>query len=163
MAAQLPDIVYVDGKVLNMYSNPLEHYWIEHNRPRPLFIKKDNCLRGYIAFWCIADNQLLLKSIESKFSKRIFFGWKRERPYTLNNLFPKAKEKPVKAIWYSGKLRIPTGKMTMFEDMGYESRFERELIITINKGEVVKSVILDFTKQELTVKVDEDDILNAVS
>ena len=57
---------------------------------------------------------------------------------------PKAKNKLVKATWFSGKIRIPIGNMTMFEDRGYDSRFEKEQIITINRGEIIKSVTLDF-------------------
>ena len=45
--------------------------------------------------------------------------------------------------------------MTMFEDRGYDSRFEKEQIITINRGEVLKSVTLDFMEKRLVVTSDE--------
>jgi hypothetical protein len=84
--------------------------------------------------------------------KTFFFFFKRKLAYSLGSLFPKAKNKLVKATWFSGKIRIPIGKMTMFEDHGYDSRFEKEQIITVNRGEVVKSVTLDFMEKRLTVK-----------
>ena len=62
--------------------------------------------------------------------------------------------KLVKASWFTGKIRIPIGKMTMFEDRGYDSRFEKEQIITINRGEILKSVTLDFMEKRLVVTSD---------
>jgi hypothetical protein len=66
-------------------------------------------------------------------------------------LFPKAGTGGVKAVWFSGKLRIPQGKRTLYVHHEYDSRFEREMVITIEKGTVVKTVTLDNVQQRLLV------------
>jgi hypothetical protein len=54
-------------------------------------------------------------------------------------------------MWFSGKLRIPYGKMTEYVHEGYSSHFEKELIITVEKGNIIKEVMLDYTQQRLVV------------
>ncbi len=67
---------------------------------------------------------------------------------------PQAKGRPVKATWFSGKLRVPKGKMTMYEHHGYDSRFEQETIITIDKGRLIKMVTVDFANSVLITDSD---------
>jgi hypothetical protein len=152
MAAQLPDKVLVEGEQWDLYSNPLEQYWIRQFKKRPDFYPLPNCKRGYIALWEIRNNQLSLKSIDGNFEKRsLFFGPEQAR-YSLKEFMPKAKNKPILATWFSGKLRIPKGKMTLYEHQDYGSRFEKETIITVEKGNVTKAVTIDYTKSVLVVE-----------
>jgi hypothetical protein len=58
---------------------------------------------------------------------------------------------PVKANWFTGKLRIPQGKMIEYESKNYNSRFEKETIITVNKGNIVKSVTIDNCERRLFI------------
>lgn len=44
--------------------------------------------------------------------------------------------------------------MTMYEDSGYDSRFEKEYIVTIHEGEVVKMVTIDFKKKSLVINLE---------
>ena len=151
MAAQLPDKIWLEGESFDIYSNPLEQYWIRTNKKRPRFLSAPNCQRGYIAHWEIKNGQLLLKAIGGTYEKWHFlFGYERTL-YTLKTFMPQAKGKPVKASWFTGKLRIPKGKMTMYEDRGYDSRFEQETIITIDQGTLAKMVTIDYTNRELTI------------
>ena len=126
-----------------MYSNPLETYWLKTKKARPPFIDTSDCIRGYVAKWEIKNNRLLLREIEGTYNRNFIF-FTKQAPYTLKKLFPGSKNRPVEAIWFSGKLRIPIGKMTLYEHNAYDSRFEKEIIMTINKGEVVKIVTLEF-------------------
>ena len=41
--------------------------------------------------------------------------------------------------------------MTMYEHNNYDSRFEKETIITVEYGAVMKTVTLDYTQQTLTL------------
>jgi hypothetical protein len=66
-------------------------------------------------------------------------------------LFAAAKNKRVKANWFSGKLRIPRGPMTVFENNEYGSRFEKEIIINVERGNITKMVTLDNVRRVLTV------------
>jgi hypothetical protein len=154
MEAQLPDKILFQGEWKELYSNPLEEYWIRRDKRHPFFIESPNCKRGYIASWEIQNNQLFLKAIEGTVEKTTMIFFKKKTAYTLRSLFPKSMNKLVKASWFTGKIRIPIGKMTMFEDRGYDSRFEKEQIITINRGEILKSVTLDFMEKRLVVTSD---------
>ena len=151
MAAQLPDTIAINGEKANLYSNPLEEYWIHRAKNRPEFYSVPNCRRGYIGDWIIRDNQLFLKGIDGNFRKRYLILLKKWVPCTLRSLFPGYRKGLIKATWFSGKLRIPRGKMTMYEHAGYDSRFEKELIITVEKGDVVKMVTLDNMQKTLVV------------
>src|SRR5258708_1878650 len=115
MPAQLPDRIFMNGEYMDLYSNPLEQYWIKLDKRRPAFYPLPNCKRGYVAWWEIKDNQLFLRDIDGNFEKRSIFSGKKSARYTLKNLFPKYSHKLMKAIWFSEKLRIPCGKMTLYE------------------------------------------------
>ena len=155
MTAQLPDFIYFEGIRYELYSNPLESYWPHYNKQRPDFCILETCRRGYVATWEIMNDKLLLKSIDGNYKRpNIFFGSKIKE-YTIKSLFPKAHARSVEAIWFSGKLRLPAGKMTLFEDRGYESRFEREIILSIDKGNLIKNVMLDYTRKELIINTPE--------
>ncbi|MBN2078201.1 MAG: hypothetical protein JW838_04505, partial [Spirochaetes bacterium] len=77
------------------------------------------CWRKYIATWEIREGRLYLVSIDGV--------------YRLTG------EGPLYADWVSGILRVPRGRMTRYVHMGFESRYEKELVITIEKG-VVKEM-----------------------
>ncbi len=150
MAAQLPDIIIINGKQLDLYSNPLEEYWSKSRKRKPSFYKLMSCHRGYIATWEIKDKQLFLLEVRGRFLRRILFFFRKISRFSIRNLFRKVSSQGIKAGWFSGKLRVPSGPMTMYEDNGYDSRFENELIITVEKGNVIKMVSLDYTQQRLT-------------
>lgn len=151
MAAQLGDVIVVDGVEMDLYSNPLEEFWSKSKKKRPAFQPSETCRRGYIAHWEIRDSQLYFTRIEGTVIKRGLFG-KKQVPGTVKMIFSKADPAGVKAEWFSGKLRIPRGNMTQYEHSGYDSRFEREMIITVEKGNILKIRTLDYTKKTLTVE-----------
>jgi hypothetical protein len=152
MAAQLPDVLILDGKKMDLYSNPLEPYWIFSKRKRPVFQTTASCKRGYIATWQICDKLLILKGIEASVEKRSLLFWKKTIRYSLKMLFRKERGAGVVALWFTGKIRIPHGNRTLYVHHEYDSRFEREMVITVDKGKVVKTVVLDYTQQKLQVE-----------
>lgn len=151
MSAELPDKIRVNGEWMDLYSNPLEQYWGATKKTRPAFYPHTDCKRGYVASWEIKENQLFLSDIVGSFEKRIFFFAKKSKPFSLKWLFPvlAQKHKLVKANWFSGKLRIPIEKMLFYEHNGYDSRFEKEKIITVEHGEICKEVIIDHVQHVL--------------
>ncbi|HTH57806.1 MAG TPA: hypothetical protein VL728_17285 [Cyclobacteriaceae bacterium] len=153
MAAQLPDKILVDGNLLDLYTNPLEQYWVRGDKRRPRFVIAPNCQRGYIAHWEIRDSQFLLTAIGGTYEKWNLLGYESTL-YTLKTFMPRAKGRPVKALWFSGKLRIPKGRMTMYEHHGYDSRFEQETIISVARGVVTKIVTIDYAHKELFVNTE---------
>jgi hypothetical protein len=153
MAAQLPDKILLDGEQLDLYSNPLEQFWTSTKRVRPSFITSPECVRGYVAGWEIRNNKLLLTDIDGSYQRNFIF-FRKPAKYSLRKLFRRSKNRPVRANWFSGKLRVPIGSMTMYEDSGYDSRFEKELILTIHEGEVVKVVTIDFKEKSLVINLE---------
>lgn len=152
MAAQLPDIIIMNGKRMDLYSNPLEQYWSLKKKKRPAFLSSSSCKRGYTATWEILNKKLLLKSIDGKAEKHFFIFWKKIVPYSVTNLFSMARNRAIIATWFTGKIRIPQGNRTLYVHNEYDSRFEREMVITIERGNVVKTVVLDNVHQRLQVE-----------
>lgn len=150
MAAQLPDRILLNGTIQQLYTNPLEYYWIRMDKKRPVFFSFANCRRGYVATWEVRDSQLFLKDIDGTYQRANLFFGKEPARFSSKILFPKSGNRLIKANWFSGKLRIPQGKMTIYDE-DYGSRFEQETIITVEKGNVVKMVTIDYTKRVLIV------------
>ena len=153
MAAQLPDKIWYEGEQLDLYSNPLEQFWSSTGKTKPQFITSPECSRGYVAGWEIRNNNLLLKEVDGQY-KRNFLFFSKLASYSMKRLFPKSKNKPVKAKWFSGKLRMPIGRMMFYEHSGYDSRFEKEFIVTIHEGEVIKVVTIDFKEKSLIINLE---------
>ena len=154
MAAQLPDKILYEGELLGLYSNPLEQFWTNAKKSKPQFISTSECNRGYIAGWEIRNNKLLLREIEGNYIRNFIF-FRKTAKFSLKRLFPRSKNKPVAANWFSGKLRVPIGSMTRYHHSGYDSRFEKEFIISIHEGEVVKVVTIDFKEKSLVVNLEQ--------
>ena len=150
MAAQQPDRIVIDGVTLQLYSNPLEEYWIHSAKKRPAFIAHTYCERGYIATWEIRNNQLYLIDLEGNFIHRSFLSGKSKLRLSIQTLFSTYTGNGVLAQWFTGKLRVPIGRMRWYVHEGYESRFEKEIIISVTNGSITKRVTLDFANQRLT-------------
>ena len=155
MAAQLPDLITLHTEVMDLYSNPLEEYWVKYTKRKPEFQSSSTCKRGYVASWKIFDSQLLLTDLHGEYMRSNLLFGKRKSQLTLQTIFPKASLQGVLANWFSGKLRVPTGQMTQYEHCDYNSRFEKEIIITIEKGVVLKMVTLDYTQKKLVVNMEK--------
>jgi len=151
MAAQLPDLIVIDGVRQELYSNPLEQYWMVKKLRRPFFLASTICKRGYVATWEIIDRHLVLKDIEGQFENRYFLFWKRIQSFSIRNLFRNSDFKNSIASWYSGKIRVPIGNRILYVHHGYESRFEQEMILTVDHGKIVKSIVLDYTRDTLQI------------
>jgi hypothetical protein len=149
MAAQLPDIIVIDGERQDLYTNPLEQYWIVNKKKRPAFVTSTDCKRGYVATWELINHQLVLKNIAGVFEKKYFFFWKRIKPCSLRSILGKAAVKQSLATWFTGKLRLPKGNMIFYVHHDYESRFEQEMILTVDHGKIVKTMVLDYTHETL--------------
>lgn len=152
MPAQRPDRINLKGIWTDLYSNPLESYRPAYTKKRPAFISRPDCERGYVAHWIIKHNQLYLSDIDGFYASRFLFFPSRPARYTVDKLFPKAKYKLVPAVWFSGKLRIPQGTMRVCGTQGYDARFDKEIIVEIEKGHVLKMVVLDLVERSLVVE-----------
>jgi len=152
MPAQRPDRINLKGVWTDLYSNPLETYWTCNAKKRPAFNSRQDCERGYVAHWVVKHNQLYLSDIDGYHTPKFLFFQTKPVRYTVDKLFPRAKYKLIPAVWFSGKLRIPQGTMRVCGTQGYDARFEREIIIEIEKGHVLKMVVLDLVERSLVVE-----------
>ncbi len=134
--AQIPEVIEVDGKNEMLFTEPFSIYLANH---RTEFQKlerlvRDTCTgswRGYQGHWHIKDEKLYLESLFANPCSDT------PDPIPLTTFFP-GSEGPVHAEWFTGKLIVPLGKRLQYVHMGYQSKYERYLVIEVERGRVVK-------------------------
>ena len=47
------------------------------------------------------------------------------------------------ADWFNGEIRIPQGELLQYIHMGYESIFEKDLILKFKKGVLIDERVID--------------------
>ena len=128
MTAQEGDKIIIRGVQYLLFSNPLEQYWTEQNPRPPRGLPITSCYRGYVATWEIIRDSLYLIDIK--------FHTPRDEA-VMEYVFPLMKGKKIKAIWYTGELRIPLGDCIDYVHRDYDSTYESDWIINIEKGNVI--------------------------
>ena len=83
------------------------------------------CWRGYKGLWAIEEGSLYLYAVKDV----------GDNPTPASTLIEGATY-PIKADWFSGTLRIPRGEPIIWR-YGFNRLYEKEIRITIEKGEVV--------------------------
>jgi hypothetical protein len=141
--AQIPDYLIYKGETFPLFSNPLESYFRNNSRPDNIFVYSCTaCWRGYVATWKIENGSLhLVKLVEGTCSSDA-------KEIDVSIIFPK-KKTPIEATWFSGTIKIPQGKELLYVHMGYGSIYEKEILLTIEKGKLMKEEVIDNTKREL--------------
>ena len=130
--AQIPDHLLVDGQESQLFAEPLFPYLKQNKDSFGALMKHATQVcsaawRGYQAKWEIRENQVFLVALFAN-------PCSKESPeIPLAELFPGASS-PIPAKWYSGTLRIPQGKMLEYVHMGYQSKYERYLVLTVTDG-----------------------------
>ncbi len=141
--AQIPDRILYQGEAYPLFTEPLERY-LSENTPRTerlFFSVCTACWRGYVATWELKENYLYItKLVEGTCRPDA-----KEIPF--ENVFP-GQAAPVKAVWFSGVLRIPQGERLRYERRGYGAVYERELWLTIRNGKMASETIIDNAKRE---------------
>ena len=125
----------LDGERRALFTNPLDSWLKEKgnaDRLKP-YISPGRCTaswRGYSGRWEIRGDKLVLLGLNGSPCSQ------NPRVIPLSELFPGQPE-PVVASWYSGSLTIPDGRQTQYVHMGYMSRYERYILLQIERGQVV--------------------------
>lgn len=126
MTAQIHERIILHGEETTMVFCPL----LPEHDPRIVELADDEidgdsiifstaCWRQYVGTWEIKDNKLYLSRLDGRFK------------LTSNT--------PIFANWFTGTLKIPQGEIREYVHMGYESVYEREVQIVIEKGIVLDS------------------------
>jgi len=151
--SQDSDVLILNGKTYDLYSNPLDSYYGEDWKPAfwvaPNSVSSGNH-RGYVATWKIISDKLYLTKIDSWFCNRRIRTKSGCRRVTLSDLFgAKVIDGRVAATWFSDELRVPDGKQLEYVHMGYGSIYERDIIFGVDAGKIIKREVIDNTKRVL--------------
>lgn len=138
--AQAPDRIRIDGEEHALHTNPLARKLADAGwkRPEEALLSSANW-RGYIAFWEIADDRLLLVDATIIVPGEDPQGHVKRS--ILPDVFPSATP-PLVAEWYSGALIVPQGEIVEYVHMGYQSVYERYLVFRIAEGKVLERLSL---------------------
>lgn len=125
MTAQIKDILKYKSKRYLIASEPLFH--IIKLKSIDFCGFSTACSRGYLAVWEIRDNKLFLINLDAKIQKDDEIC-----KVGVDYLFPSKNE--VFADWFSGEIRIPTGKQLKYIHLGYKSIFEKDIYLNFKDG-----------------------------
>lgn len=133
--AQIPDQIIVDGKLHDLFTQPLTRYLVESGKQSKLNpYLTDTCSaswRGFAAEWRVRAERLELMKVLANPCDR------EPKQVPLLELFPK-QASPIVAIWFSGKLVVPLGEQLQDVHLGYDSKYERYLILYVKRGVIVR-------------------------
>jgi hypothetical protein len=142
MTAQIPERIIIDGRPRPLYVNPLYQLTarcrIEFGDPR---VWNTANHRGYIGTWEIWGRSLYLVHLCRTRGKS-------EKPmpdalYRRLFLASQCSGFPILARWFTGVLRIAIGKRIVYSHDGWSHWFERERVIRVAGGEIVRDREVD--------------------
>ena len=142
MTAQAREKLIYNGQEYHLATEPLSPY-LEKNKIK--FVAPSTaCWRGYYGSWLIESDKLYLTDLtayaKTQTNERTLFDGVE---VGLEYLFP--NQNKVFAEWYSGTLRIPYGKMIYYQHSGYDSIYEKEILLKIESGKLIYSDEIDNT------------------
>ena len=130
MTAQFPEKLRYQEVDVAMCTNPLSDFF-DMGGYQPSFTPNCSALwRGYIGRWEIVDKRLYLIELNGTL--------KDGAVASVATIFPDFPDR-VFAHWYSGTIRIPQGKQLKYVHGGYASTFERDLLITLERGVITNT------------------------
>lgn len=143
MTAQAPERIIVDDQARRLYSDPL--YGLLEARGMADFAKggpvlSSGCWRCYRGTWEIIGGCLYLIHFS------VMWGSEKRLPADLRAKLLEAvsaKDFPVPAVWFDGRLKIPIGRRLVCSHYGWSHWFERQRIVTIRNGMVTRDREVD--------------------
>lgn len=139
---QRPERIIYKGTEYALFTDPLESFFSDDN-PRPVKLFGNACTasrRGYNGTWKIENGKLYLVKVVA--------GDCSADPVEIDMSSVFNKSLPVEATWYSGTLRIPSGRLLKFINAGYASVYEEEILLAIERGLLVREEIKRNRKPE---------------
>ena len=127
MTAQFSERLHYDGREMSMCTEPLGDYFALGGVNPGFGYEQCTALwRGYIGSWEVLGGRLYLVAIHNLSSDGTDTNF-------LETVFPGYPDR-VFAHWYTGTLRIPQGHTLKYVHMGYQSTFERDMLIDVERG-----------------------------
>ena len=132
MTAQFGETLEYNGVNYYLATEPLEPYLEKHNIK--FYAWCTACWRGYTSKWSIEDGMLYLTDLHG-FISTDDNGELMNKSVGMDYLFP--GQDKVLADWFSGVLRLPHGEIIRYIHQGYDSIYEKELLLKIVNGKCV--------------------------
>lgn len=133
MTAQVMELLIYKGQEYRMASEPLFNYLRVKNISLLTTNHVTSCWRGYQGTWEIKKDTLYLISL-------VKYPDDNNRDL-MADLFPGKTE--VWAWWFHGTIRVPLGEMLEYVHSGYESVYEKDLILSFRMGHLRSETIED--------------------
>jgi hypothetical protein len=133
MTAQAGEKIIYKGNSYSMGSEPLTPYLKNLNRPIYVLSPGTHISRGYLGSWEVRGEQLFLMDL-------VIYG----REYKKENIeyvFPGKTE--VFADWFTGDVKLASGKMLHYVHAGFGSVFEEDIFLSFYKGVLVNERVED--------------------
>ncbi|MBL0140394.1 MAG: hypothetical protein IPP86_17990 [Bacteroidetes bacterium] len=124
MTAQSGERILYEDEYYTMVTEPLAPYLASLKEPIEFRSPSSTFWRGYIGTWKFENKRLFLTDLQAFILDNKEVG--------IEYLFP--GEPVVFANWYTGKLRVPIGDCLYYAHQGFESIFEFDFILKIEKG-----------------------------
>ena len=138
MTAQVCESIIYKGKKLEMATEPLKV--ILDSRPELKFYAEwTSCWRGYRGTWEITNERLYLIDLERDTSII-------EDRQCIDEVFPN-QNPPIFAEWFTGEIRLPTGEELLYVHMGYNSIYEKDILLQIENGNITSENEIDNRKK----------------
>jgi hypothetical protein len=133
VTAQFTEVLKYQGETLSLCTYPLNVYWKSSGNPLELQSTSTGCWRGYVGTWEIANDRLYLVKF---WGNRMGKDESETENVGLADLFPDYPD-GVFAHWFTGQLRCPRGERLHYVHSGFESKYEKDLFITVRSGVVI--------------------------
>ncbi len=131
MTAQYSERLIYQGMEHMLCSEPLGHI-LENTGSTLKFHSPHTALwRGYIGTWAIEADRLYLTGLRGYLLED-----DKEREVGLDALFSDYPQ-GVFAHWFTGELRCPSGERLKYVHGGFNSTYERDLFLRVQRGVVV--------------------------
>ncbi|WP_430965327.1 hypothetical protein [Spongiimicrobium sp. 2-473A-2-J] len=147
---QIPDYLIYEGKMVELFTNPLEQYLeLKGKTDIDRGCNSSACSRGYTAIWELKIGKLFLTEIKRCgiiATAGVYTGLEcgeNEVSEVLKYFENQFGNKVVFADWYTGKLISPQGRIINYVHMGYESTYAKERHFEIEKGVLLNTKILE--------------------
>lgn len=132
MTAQFSEHLSYNGEQLSMQAEPLAPFLDAMPTPPAFQDFCTACWRCYVGHWEINDKRLYLLDIEA--------NWENGTPVRLDQLFPNHPHR-VFAHWFTGTIRCGQGELLNYVHMGFGSTYERDLLLDIENGVLIKAEV----------------------
>lgn len=154
MTAQMGNRIYIYGTFQCLFSAPELGLWNKLGFQPPFVPQSTANWSGYISHWAVREKRLYLTDITGLVCRREPDQGAEKRPWCPVGHFGECDRNAfrlcdilkvgpggVPATWFSGELRIPQGEVVDYMHGDWESKYERDLILDVECGEVINEKV----------------------